>query len=94
MADQRPIWRRIGTRLPLPWRLALVSFGIAAILLSAVGTLIASTDEHTLLGNQANSLRIQIRIGPLAEFLPIAPARLPPVGPLTAEVPEVGSPAE
>jgi two-component system, OmpR family, sensor kinase len=94
MEMQRPLWRRIGARLPLPWRLALVSFGIAAVLLSAVGTLIASTDEHTLLSNQANSLRVQIRIGPLAKFLPIAPARLPPVGPLPNEIPEVDSPAE
>jgi len=44
-------------RIPLRWRLALLSIGLFAILLSAFATLITVVEERTLLFNQATSLR-------------------------------------
>jgi two-component system OmpR family sensor kinase len=44
-------------RIPLRWRLALVSIGIFAVLLSAFAGLITIVQERALLANQATSLR-------------------------------------
>ena len=44
-------------RIPLRWRLALVSIGIFAVLLSAFAGLITVVQERALLANQATSLR-------------------------------------
>jgi signal transduction histidine kinase len=43
--------------LPLRWRLALVSFGLLLLLLTALGVLISATEEQTLLASQASVLR-------------------------------------
>jgi two-component system, OmpR family, sensor kinase len=42
--------------LPIRWRLALASFGLLTILLTALGILIPSLEEHTLLTSQAQVL--------------------------------------
>jgi two-component system OmpR family sensor kinase len=44
-------------RIPLRWRLALVSIGLFALLLSAFAGLITLVQERALLANQATSLR-------------------------------------
>ena len=44
-------------RIPIRWRLALISFGLLALLLAALGVFISLTEEHTLLVNQAVALR-------------------------------------
>ncbi|HEY7023031.1 MAG TPA: HAMP domain-containing sensor histidine kinase [Ktedonobacterales bacterium] len=44
-------------RVPLRWRLALVSIGLFAVLLSAFAGLITVVQERALLANQATSLR-------------------------------------
>ena len=46
-------------RLPIRWRLALVSFGLLAGLLAALGLLISVTEENALLASQANVLNSQ-----------------------------------
>jgi len=46
-------------RLPIRWRLALVSFGLLAGLLAALGILISVTEESALLASQANTLSSQ-----------------------------------
>ncbi|HTK11849.1 MAG TPA: HAMP domain-containing sensor histidine kinase [Ktedonobacteraceae bacterium] len=43
-------------RLPIHWRLALVSFGLLALLLAALGILISTTEERALLASQASIL--------------------------------------
>ncbi|HEY4384269.1 MAG TPA: hypothetical protein VGN34_07340, partial [Ktedonobacteraceae bacterium] len=43
-------------RLPIHWRLALVSFGLLALLLAALGILISTTEERALLTSQASIL--------------------------------------
>ena len=54
-------WLRGGryelARVPLRWRLALVSIGLFAVLLSAFAGLITVVQERALLANQAMSLR-------------------------------------
>jgi two-component system OmpR family sensor kinase len=51
-----PSLRRLLAPLPLRWRLALVSLGLLATLLLALGILISASEEQTLLTNQANAL--------------------------------------
>lgn len=51
-----PSFRRLLAPLPLRWRLALVSLGLLATLLIALGILISASEEQTLLTNQANAL--------------------------------------
>ena len=46
-------------RLPIRWRLALVSFGLLAGLLAALGIWISVTEESALLASQANTLSSQ-----------------------------------
>src|SRR5690348_7257259 len=46
-------------RLPIRWRLALVSFGLLAGFLAALGLLISVTEENALLASQANVLNRQ-----------------------------------
>lgn len=54
--------RRAGARLPIRWRLTLLSFGLLAILLAALGTLVTLSEEHTLLANQAVALHREARL--------------------------------
>jgi two-component system, OmpR family, sensor kinase len=52
-------WRAVrdaATRLPLRWRLALVSFGLLAVLLTALGTLVSISEQNAMLSNEAESL--------------------------------------
>ena len=55
------------TRLPLRWRLTLVSFGLLVVLLTALGAYVSFTEEQTLFTNQALTLRQETRLasGPL-----------------------------
>ena len=46
-----------GARLPIRWRLALMSFGLLAVLLAALGGIVSLSEERTLLANQASALR-------------------------------------
>lgn len=48
--------RRRFNRLPLRWRLALATFGLLAVVLAALGTLVSLTEEQALLRNQATAL--------------------------------------
>ncbi len=53
--------RRFG-RLPLRWRLALATFGLLAVLLAALGSLVSLTEEQALLRNQATVLFDEARL--------------------------------
>ncbi|MDQ6662020.1 MAG: HAMP domain-containing histidine kinase [Chloroflexota bacterium] len=73
--------REISVRMPIRWRLALVSFGLLAVLLSAVGVLISVTEEQALLTNQAIALRDEARLataGTKGRILTLAPPSLRP----------------
>jgi two-component system OmpR family sensor kinase len=54
--------KRAGARLPIRWRLALMSFGLLAVLLAGLGTMVTLSEEHTLLSNQAAALRREARL--------------------------------
>ncbi len=49
-------------RLPLRWRLTLVSFGLFAVLLATFGIVISQIEEDALLTSQANLLKYQASI--------------------------------
>ncbi len=49
-------------RIPLRWRVALTSFGLLALLLGALGVLVSSLAENTLLTNQAVALRDEAQL--------------------------------
>lgn len=46
----------LAARIPLRWRLALVMFGLLAVLLLGLGALVSATVENALLSNQAVAL--------------------------------------
>lgn len=48
---------QLGARLPIRWRLALLTFGLLAVLLAALGGIVSLSEERTLLANQASALR-------------------------------------
>ncbi|HEX8035387.1 MAG TPA: ATP-binding protein, partial [Ktedonobacterales bacterium] len=48
-------------RIPLRWRLTLLTFGMLAVLLTALGTVVSVIEEQTLLANQANVLHGEAR---------------------------------
>lgn len=52
-------------RLPIRWRLALVSFGLLMLLLVALSILVSTTEEQTLLASQASELNNE---GHIAQF--------------------------
>jgi two-component system, OmpR family, sensor kinase len=56
-----PLHRFIAP-LPIRWRLALVSFGLLAVLLAVLGLLISITEENTLLTDQAKVLSNEAHI--------------------------------
>jgi two-component system, OmpR family, sensor kinase len=58
-------FHRFISSLPIRWRLALVSFGLLAVLLTALGIFISSTEESTLLASQANILNNEGHIAQL-----------------------------
>ncbi len=51
-----------SARVPIRWRLMLMSFGLLAVLLGGLGTIISVSEEHTLLANQAVALRREARL--------------------------------
>ncbi len=53
---------RFFASFPLRWRLALVSFGLLALLLVALGIIVSTTEEQALLTNQANVISNEGRI--------------------------------
>src|SRR5260370_16166033 len=57
-----PSLHRFMASLPVRWRLALVSFGLLAVLLAALGLLISITEENTLLADQAKVLSNEAHI--------------------------------
>lgn len=60
-----PLLKRAGAqleRVPLRWRLALLSFGLLALLLGGLCLLITVSEEQTLLANQAQTLRDEAKI--------------------------------
>ncbi|MGZ3676674.1 MAG: hypothetical protein ACXVCO_20410, partial [Ktedonobacterales bacterium] len=48
-------------RLPLRWRLTLLTFGMLAVLLTALGAVVSVIEEQTLLANQAIVLQGEAR---------------------------------
>ncbi len=78
--------RRLVNRIPLRWRLALISLGVLALLLSALGLVILFTAEQALLSNEAVALRNEARLA--ADGIkghPLFPA--PPPGPPPGSLP-------
>lgn len=75
-------WRAPFARIPLRWRLALASFGLLVVLLTALGTVITFSEEHTLLHSQATALYdeidlavaggggMEVSVAPPSMFLP------------------------
>ncbi|MGH2487063.1 MAG: sensor histidine kinase, partial [Ktedonobacterales bacterium] len=68
MARRRSVSRRprqkltdVVARLPIRWRLALLTFGLLAALLATLGTIVSVSEERTLLTNQAASLDVVAR---------------------------------
>src|SRR5215472_11517431 len=57
-----PSFHEFIARIPLRRRLALVSFGLLALLLAALGMFISITEEQTLLVSQANVLSHEMHI--------------------------------
>lgn len=49
-------------RLPLRWRVALVSFGLLALILITMGIVVSSVEEQVLLSNQLSTLNTQAAI--------------------------------
>ncbi|GHO69420.1 hypothetical protein KSC_083120 [Ktedonobacter sp. SOSP1-52] len=49
-------------RLPLRWRVALVSFGLLALILITMGIVVSSVEEQVLLSNQFSTLNTQASI--------------------------------
>jgi two-component system OmpR family sensor kinase len=62
MGRYRSAMSRFVARLPIRWRLTLMSFGLLAVLLAALGTLLSISEEHTLLANQAIALNREARL--------------------------------
>src|SRR5260221_9554973 len=60
-----PSFHRFIAPLPIRWRLALVSFGLLAVLLAALGILIPVTEEDALLAGQATVLTNEAHIAQL-----------------------------
>ena len=66
--DRLPSLQRFMAPLPVRWRVALVSFGLLAVLLAALGILISVTEENALLTGQATVLNneahiVQLQLG-------------------------------
>src|SRR5262249_19728671 len=57
-----PSFHGLIARIPIRQRLALVSFGLLALLLAVLGMFISITEEQSLLASQANVLSNEMRI--------------------------------
>ncbi len=80
--------QRWTNRIPIRWRLTLVSLGVLTLLLSALGLIILFTAEQALLSNEATALRNEARLAvggfrnhPFGIIEPPGP----PSGPLPAD---------
>ena len=85
MQTRRSAVTTFGARLPIRWRIALLSFGLLAILLAALGAFVSISAERTLLSNRAVALRQEVELGGRvvrARALIVAPPHipLPPTG--------------
>src|SRR5260370_7356309 len=54
--------QRWTNRIPIRWRLTLVSLGVLTLLLSALGLIILFTAEQALLSNEATALHNEARL--------------------------------
>src|SRR5438132_11576208 len=54
--------QRWTNRIPIRWRLTLVSLGVLTLLLSTLGLIILFTAEQALLNNDATALRNEARL--------------------------------
>jgi two-component system OmpR family sensor kinase len=77
--------QRLANRIPIRWRLTLVSLGVLTLLLSALGIIILLTAEQALLSNEATALHKEARLAVSGlrghPFVLTAPPG-PPSGPL------------
>src|SRR3984893_15825685 len=78
-------FQRWTNRIPIRWRLTLVSLGVLTLLLSALGLIILFTAEQALLSSEATALRTEARwaVGGFRNhpFVIVEPPG-PPSGPL------------
>jgi two-component system, OmpR family, sensor kinase len=80
--------QRWTNRIPIRWRLTLVSLGVLTLLLSALGLIILLTAEQALLSNEATALRNEARLavgGFLDHPFVIVEPPGPPSGPLPSD---------
>jgi two-component system OmpR family sensor kinase len=75
-------------RIPIRWRLTLISLGLITVLLSGLGFVVLFTAERALLNNQAEALRsegFQAVKGIKSHPFVFVPPPGPPAGPLSPE---------
>src|SRR5437016_3548783 len=83
MVNMRRLHRWVD-RIPIRWRLTLVSLGLLTILLSTLGIIILLTAEQALLSNEATFLCNEANLavkGIHERSFEIAPSPGPPSGP-------------
>src|SRR6202049_2334624 len=84
--------QRWTNRIPIRWRLTLVSLGVLTLLLSALGLIILFTAEQALLSSEATALRNEARLAEggfrnnpfVIPFVIVEPPG-PPPGPLPSD---------
>ena len=54
--------QRWTNRIPIRWRLTLVSLGVLTLLLSSLGLIILFTAQQALLSSEATALRSEARL--------------------------------
>src|ERR1700676_928251 len=82
------IKRTWGSRIPLRWRLTIVSLGLLTLLLSVLGVFVLFTAEQALNNNNASALRSEAHLA-LKSYrgYPLTLSPQPePIGPLTADL--------
>jgi len=80
--------QRWTNRIPIRWRLTLVSLGVLTLLLSALGLIILFTAEQALLSNEATALHNEARLavgGFRTHPIGIVEPPGPPSGPLPSD---------
>src|SRR2546429_3678298 len=76
--------QRWANRIPIRWRLTLVSLGVLTLLLSTLGLIILFTAEQALLNNEATALRNEARLA-VGGFRNHPFGIIEPSGPLPAD---------
>src|SRR5207247_10941287 len=85
--------QRWTNRIPIRWRLTLVSLGVLTLLLSTLGLIILFTAEQALLNNEATALRNEARLA-VGGFRNHPFGIIEPPGPPSAPLPaDVAMPA-